>query len=173
MWVGGSEANIAHMFQEAGEKGAVLLLDEADSFLGERRGANHSWEVTQVNELLVQMENFSGLFICSTNLMDRLDQAVFRRFDLKIRFDYPTAEQRWRLFEAHMKDLGFILDAAASAPLRAELDKLEVLTPGDFATVKRKNRMLENITNSHAFLKALAEECKVKPEGKGVKSIGF
>ncbi len=70
MWVGGTEKNIAGMFREAERERAVLMLDEADSFLRDRRGANRSWEVTQVNELLVQMEHFDGLFICSTNLMD-------------------------------------------------------------------------------------------------------
>lgn len=52
MWVGGSEKNIARMFAEARQQDAVLVLDEADSFLADRRSARQSWEVTQVNELL-------------------------------------------------------------------------------------------------------------------------
>ncbi|WP_307158105.1 hypothetical protein [Mariprofundus micogutta] len=34
--------------------------------------------------MLVQMENFDGLLICSTNLMDDLDQASLRRFAIKV-----------------------------------------------------------------------------------------
>ncbi len=64
MWVGGSEKNIAQMFAEARQQEALLVLDEADSFLADRRDARHSWEVTQVNELLTQMEAFNGIFIC-------------------------------------------------------------------------------------------------------------
>ena len=64
------------MFEEAKEEGAVLLLDEADSFLQDRASLKQSWEVTQVNELLTQMESFDGLFVCSTNLMDKLDLAI-------------------------------------------------------------------------------------------------
>jgi len=99
MWIGGTEKNIAAMFEEANQEGAVLVLDEADSLLRDRRNANQSWEVTQVNELLVQMENFDGLFICSTNLMDDLDQASLRRFAIKVKFDYLKPEQASRMLE--------------------------------------------------------------------------
>lgn len=52
MWVGKSEKLIARMFTQAEQDGALLLLDEVDSFLQDRRGAMHSWEVSQVNEML-------------------------------------------------------------------------------------------------------------------------
>ena len=74
------------MFREAATEKAVLLLDEADSFLADRKSARSSWEVTQVNEILQQMENFSGVFICATNLVTSLDAAALRRFTFKIKF---------------------------------------------------------------------------------------
>ncbi len=89
-YVGGTEKEIANMFRQAQSDNAVLLLDEADSFLQNRSEAKNSWEVTQVNELLTQvnelltqMEGFNGIFICSTNLVDSLDSASLRRFDYK------------------------------------------------------------------------------------------
>lgn len=69
MWLGGSEKNVAEAFREAEAENAVLLIEEVDSFLQDRRGAQRSWEVTLVNEMLTQMESFEGLFIASTNLM--------------------------------------------------------------------------------------------------------
>ena len=45
------------------------------------------------------MEDFEGLFVCSTNLMDVFDQASLRRFDLKIKFDYLRPEQAWIMFQ--------------------------------------------------------------------------
>lgn len=98
MWVGGTEKNIANAFNEAREEGAVLVFDEVDSFLQDRRGAKNSWEVTQVNEMLVQMENFNGVFIATTNLMSGLDQASLRRFDMKLEFGYLKPKQAWKLF---------------------------------------------------------------------------
>jgi SpoVK/Ycf46/Vps4 family AAA+-type ATPase len=65
-YVGNTEKNIAQMFAQATQEKGLLLLDEADSFLRDRKNSQHSWETTQINELLVQMENFSGIFICST-----------------------------------------------------------------------------------------------------------
>jgi SpoVK/Ycf46/Vps4 family AAA+-type ATPase len=87
-YLGETEKNLVAMFREADDEDAVLFLDEADSLLRDRTSAHQSWEVTQVNELLKQMEQFEGLFICASNLMDQVDPAVLRRFDLKIQFDY-------------------------------------------------------------------------------------
>ena len=70
MWLGGTEKNIAQAFKEASSKKAVLVFDEVDSFLQNRSAAARSWEITQVNEMLVQMESFSGIFIATTNLID-------------------------------------------------------------------------------------------------------
>jgi hypothetical protein len=78
---------------------AVLLLDEADSFLRSRRRAERNYEVTEVNEMLQGMERFAGIFICTTNLFDDLDEAALRRFTFKIRF-HPCGEQRERMFVA-------------------------------------------------------------------------
>ena len=64
----------------------MLLLDEADSFLQDRRGAQRTYEVTEVNEMLQGMERFDGIFVCTTNLLDRIDQAALRRFTFKIKF---------------------------------------------------------------------------------------
>src|SRR5690606_23212189 len=96
-WVGGTEDNIARAFREAESDGAVLLLDEVDSFLQDRREARVSWEVSGVNEMLTQMESYEGVFIATTNLMANLDQAALRRFDLKVKFDYLHAAQAWEL----------------------------------------------------------------------------
>ena len=70
----------------------MLLLDEADSFLRSRRLAERNYEVTEVNEMLQGMERFAGIFICTTNLFDDLDEAALRRFTFKIRFHPLTAD---------------------------------------------------------------------------------
>ena len=54
---------MAAMFREAETEKAVLLLDEADSFLQDRRGAQRTYEVTEVNEMLQGMERFNGIFV--------------------------------------------------------------------------------------------------------------
>jgi transitional endoplasmic reticulum ATPase len=94
-WVGQTEQLIAQMFEEAADRAdeVVLLLDEADTLLGDRSHARASWEISHTNEFLAQMESFPGLFICTTNLVDRLDAAVLRRFQFRLEFEALRADQ--------------------------------------------------------------------------------
>ena len=168
-WVGMSEKHIAAMFKDAEREDAVLLLDEADSFLRERSGAHASWEVTQVNEVLTQMEAFEGLFIASTNLMDTLDAASLRRFDFKIRFNYLSPLQAEKMFRS-------VLDAQAGGTIAAELMvrlmKLGTLTPGDFAVVVRKARVYAIPLGPERLIQGLEQECRIKDLNNS-RPIGF
>jgi len=166
-WVGENEKNIARAFREAEQDGAILLIDEVDSFLQDRRDAQQSWEVTLVNEMLTQMEAFPGVFIASTNLMSGIDQAALRRFDLKVKFDFLSAEQAWKLLIRHCASLGI---SAPHAEQKALLTRIKKLTPGDFAAVVRQHRF-RNIVSAAAMIAALEAECAVK-EG-ATTSIGF
>lgn len=167
-YVGETEQKIAQMFKQAKQDSALLLLDEADSFLTERQSAKNSWEVTAVNEMLIQMERFDGLFICSTNLMQRLDAASLRRFALKIKFDYLKPEQRWRLFLAHTKKF----KRTHESEYRTALSQLNNLTPGDFSTVRRQAALLSITLTADELLKRLAQECRSKV-GNENRQIGF
>jgi SpoVK/Ycf46/Vps4 family AAA+-type ATPase len=157
-WVGGTEKNIADAFREATEENAVLVFDEVDSFLANRTQAKQSWEVTQVNEMLVQMENFNGVFIATTNLMDNLDKASLRRFDLKLEFNALRPEQSWKMFKNFAKSLKL---GKVDKILKKDIVNLKQLTPGDFAAVVRQNRF-RPIANIDDFITKLKDELKVK-----------
>lgn len=167
MWVGENEKNIARAFRQAEQDGALLLIDEVDSFLQDRRGAQRGWEVSLVNEMLTQMESFAGVFIASTNLMEGLDQAALRRFDLKVKFDFLRPEQAWEMLRRHCASLNL---AAPAPDLRASIMRLTKLTPGDFAAVLRQHRF-RPIEAPAMLVSALAAECAVK-DGQNT-SIGF
>lgn len=161
MYVGGTEKNIARIFNEASQEGAILMIDEADSLLQDRKGASRSWEVTQVNELLTQMENFQGILICSTNLMQDIDQASLRRFDFKVFFDYMEQKQRWKLFVKHL--LGYGSDLSNIAREKLVIDRLHALTPGDFAVARRQFEVFNRKPTPMEFSAILEKECKAKP----------
>jgi transitional endoplasmic reticulum ATPase len=169
MWVGENEKNIAEMFAEARQQEAVLVLDEADSFLADRRDARNSWEVTQVNELLTQMEACEGVFICTTNLMDKLDQASLRRFSFKVKFDYLTQDQRWVMFRQELERLGG--DPASAANWDASVRRLDRLTPGDFAVAARQFELWDLRPTGGELYEQLFRECVAK--GAHGRSIGF
>lgn len=167
MWVGGNEKNIAKAFKRAEQDSAVLLIDEVDSFLQDRRGANRGWEVSMVNEMLTQMEQFEGVFIASTNLMDGLDPAALRRFDLKVKFGYLQPSQAAALLVRYCTVLHW--PAPRDADM-ARLARLSCLTPGDFATVLRQNRF-RPLVDVGGLIAALQTECALKQPLR--PAIGF
>ena len=169
-YVGETEQAMAKMFAEAETEGAVLLLDEADSFLRSRQRAERHWEITEVNQMLAGMERFAGIFVCTTNLFDQLDEAALRRFTFKIGFKPLEPAQRERMFvtEALAGDA-----AALTAEQRARLAALDQLTPGDFAAVCRQAEILGDALEPDAFLSQLESEHRAKPEVRQRRSIGF
>ncbi len=169
-FVGETEQNMAKMFEEAQAENAVLLLDEADSFLRSRKRAERSYEVTEVNEMLQGMERFGGIFICTTNLFEDLDEAALRRFTFKIKFKPLLTEQRERMFVTE----ALAGDAAQLNPEHRErLAKLECLVPGDFAAVKRQVDLLDQTFSADEFLSQLESEHRVKPDVRERRGIGF
>ncbi|HEY4066517.1 MAG TPA: AAA family ATPase [Burkholderiaceae bacterium] len=169
-YVGETEQNMAKMFEEAQTEGAVLLLDEADSFLRSRRMAERNYEVSEVNEMLQGMERFSGVFICTTNLFQELDEAALRRFTFKVQFKPLTGPQRERMFVAEALDG----DAALlTAEQRGRLAQLSALAPGDFAAVKRQTDVLGERFEPDEFLSQLEAEHRVKPDVRAQRGMGF
>ena len=167
MWVGENEKNVADAFKQAEEDGALLLIDEVDSFLQDRRGAKASWESRLVNEMLTQMESFSGVFVASTNLMSGLDQAALRRFDLKVKFDFLRPDQACELFTRQCLHLN--IDSPSSSQL-SRIARMHKLTPGDFAAVARQNRF-RRIACAADLIEALEAECAIKEGSQS--AMGF
>ena len=167
-YVGNSEKNIAAAFKQAREKNAVLVFDEADSFLRERSLATRSWEQTLVNEMLVQMEKFNGVFIATTNLAQNLDKACLRRFDLKLEFRALTPLQRAKLFEKECEFLGLRCDDE----ILERIQRLENLSSGDFAAVKRLVKF-SPLKDALDFFERLADEVKAKDLQNENSRVGF
>jgi SpoVK/Ycf46/Vps4 family AAA+-type ATPase len=159
-WVGETEKNIARAFEEARDAKSMLVFDEADTFLRSRQMAQRGWEVSQVNEMLTQMENHQFPFVCTTNLMKDLDEASLRRFTFKVKHGFLKSSQLAVAFKRF-----FDIDGDASS-----LAHLTHLTPGDFAVVRSKQSFLD-VSDSMELAKLLEEEQRAK----GIKAgrMGF
>ena len=169
-YVGGTEQNIAQAFEQAKADNALLVLDEVDTFLFSREGANRSWERSQVNEMLTQIERFEGLMVVSTNLIEVLDPAALRRFDLKLKFDYLTLKQRLDFAKQQAELLGLPL---LSEEDLSQIESFNLLTPGDFAAVARRHQF-SPFQKVQDWLNALQGECEVKPAFSATtRRIGF
>ena len=116
--------------------------------------------------MLAQLESFDGYFIATTNLLDALDPASMRRFDLKAKFGYLREAQAEALARKVLERFDLTLDEEAAARLRMRRN----LTPGDFAAVCRQAafRRLESAAD---FVRRLEEEAKLK--GSTGAKIGF
>lgn len=161
-YLGESEKRIAEAFDQAEEEEAVLLLDEADSFLRDRSRSAHSWEVTTVNELLQRMERFEGLFICTTNLYAQIDFAALRRFTFKLEFLPLRLDQRWEMFLNETGLRGKALSGRRQDDYEERLALMRDLTAGDFATVKRQCLLLGETLTPDQWLEQLEIEVRAK-----------
>jgi transitional endoplasmic reticulum ATPase len=164
--VGESEEAIAEAFSRAAADGAVLLIDEVDSFLRSRADLRQNWEATMVNEMLVQLEEFSGTLFVTSNFAERLDPASLRRFDLKVEFDYMKEVQAMRLLEQACARLSLKWDPAC-----VRGGELADLTPGIFSLVMRQARF-RKVSDQRDLIDRLREEVSRNPAGKG-RPMGF
>ena len=113
-----------------------------------------------MNEMLTWMEQHPLPFACTTNLVDRMDQASLRRFTFKITLGYLTADQVCLAYR-HFFDM--------EAP--RESRRLANLTPGDFAVVCNRLRFLTDQPSAGQIHDLLQAECAAKPGVTG--AIGF
>jgi len=109
MYVGESEKNVRKIFDtfyelcEKTKSEPILLLNEADQFLGARSSGVNSGSEQMHNQMqnifLEQIENFKGMLIATTNLLENIDKAFSRRFNYKIEFKKPDEIQRVELWK--------------------------------------------------------------------------
>lgn len=170
MYVGQTEKLIREAFREAEHDRAILFIDEADSMLGSREGAVRSWEISQVNELLTNMETFHGMLICSTNFKQAVDSAAIRRFNIKLEFDYLTPDGAEVFYRRFMDSL------VSTRPSRLDLERLRTfpgLAPGDFKVVYQNHVLFEDGAITHGMLiDALRREVRARDSRAG-RSVGF
>lgn len=165
-FVGETEQNIKAAFAEAREKKAILLIDESDSFLFDRRYAKQDYQASHVNEILTQMEDHPYPFIMTTNLKDKIDNAAFRRFIFKIKFNYMKPENILAGIKTYFGK-GIKLK-------QEELNKLTYICAGDFKVAKTKIDILDNSEyTAENIFKYLLKEQSEKNIIKGSNKISI
>jgi len=63
--------------------------------------------------LLYHLENYSGIVVLCTNLVDKIDSAFYRRFSFQMEFKVPSSELRRKLWRQLLP---------AAAPLSNDVD---------------------------------------------------
>ncbi|MEE3434378.1 MAG: ATP-binding protein [Treponema sp.] len=166
--VGETEQNIKRVFEEAADKKAVLLIDEADSFLNERGDTLNHHNDVMTNEFLVQMERYPYIVFCNTNLPEILDSATDRRFHFKVCFKPLTKEGTEILWKKYFPDYEI------SGEKLNEIFRAGDITPGDFGALGQRIRFLDK---EKICANYIADELKTmvagKKDNKKSRKIGF
>ncbi|MBM3266669.1 MAG: AAA family ATPase [Candidatus Sericytochromatia bacterium] len=171
-FVGDTEKHLESLFERAQAEGAVLFVDEADSLLAERgsgRASRH--DDSAVNVLLTQMEHFDGLLILATNRPEVLDHALGRRLAYSVRFPFPDAAARSRIWAHHFPDTVPFEGAIDFAAL-GEAYQLSggQIRQAAFRAATRAQMAAGRIT-AGLLAEAAAEEARRDRNGKG--AVGF
>ncbi|MBD3796981.1 MAG: ATP-binding protein [Campylobacterales bacterium] len=181
MYVGESEKNVRKIFDTFYELTAktktepILLLNEADQFLGARSSGNITGSDQMHNQMqnifLEQIENFRGVLIATTNLLENIDKAFSRRFNYKIEFKKPDFAQRVILWEKMLpKD----------APYEEGFDKKKLaeysLTGGQINLIVKNTAYKVAVKDEPIFLmRDFIDEIEREKSGNfdSEKSMGF
>jgi DNA polymerase III delta prime subunit len=112
-YYGDSQKTVKSCFQKmrkianCSDNPPVFLLNEADQLIHTRLDLSQSCATVEnaiQNIILEELETFPGVFIATTNLMDNIDEAFFRRFNYKIELPFPDADCRRQLWKLHLPD---------------------------------------------------------------------
>lgn len=95
---GGAERSIKAYFEDAKKNKKVLLFDECDSLIYDRRRIGMIL-AAEVNCLLGEMERFPGVAVYTTNNTPCLDAAFERRLNLKVCFPVPDKALRRQIWQ--------------------------------------------------------------------------
>lgn len=122
-YVGDTPKNIKKVFEKAQKEDAVLIFDEADSFLGKRltnvtQSADYGVNITR-SVMLIELEKYNGIVIFTTNLEKNYDEAFKRRILADIAFELPDNTEREAIWDIYLKR-GMPLDDVISSKLFAD-----------------------------------------------------
>jgi len=101
-FVGETEKNLNRIFEQARKSRVILFFDEADVLFGKRtevKDSNDKYSNMEAAFLLQKMEEYEGVTILATNLLQNFDEAFKRRVKFVIDFPFPGPEERrllWR-----------------------------------------------------------------------------
>jgi ATP-dependent 26S proteasome regulatory subunit len=102
-YIGETEKNLDHIFQEGQNSNAILFFDEADALFGKRsevRDSHDRYANIEVAYLLQRMEEYDGVVILATNLRKNMDEAFARRMHFTVEFPIPEETDRHRIWQS-------------------------------------------------------------------------
>ncbi|HOD83236.1 MAG: ATP-dependent zinc metalloprotease FtsH [Planctomycetes bacterium ADurb.Bin126] len=104
-FMGETAAKLHLVFDAMSRTRGVYLFDEFDAIGGRRVTANDVGEIRRILNSFLQFLERDGsdsIIIAATNLVETLDDALFRRFDDVVRYGLPSEELAKSLIRNHL-----------------------------------------------------------------------
>ena len=102
-YIGETQKNIGRIFDAARRGDCVLFFDEADALFARRTDATDAqdrYSNAEIAYLLQRTEQYDGIILMATNLLQNFDEAFRRRIGFMIHFTTADRDQRLRLWQA-------------------------------------------------------------------------
>ena len=176
-YLGSTAKNLRMLFEHSMARPCVLFLDEFDAVAKLRDDQYELGELKRVVVSLLQnidaMDNKTVL-LAATNHEHLLDPAIWRRFEYKIRLDYPSLKIREKLFSKYLKNFSDSQEISLIAAITNNLSGSDIKQLSESAI---RSAILEDI-NKIDFLKLIKIILKLQlPEeyisGEVTKEIIF
>lgn len=117
--LGETSKNLAKIFRRAASEECIIFIDEFDS-LGKVRDYNQDHgEMKRVVNTILQLFDYlpqHSIVIAATNHIEMIDDALMRRFDLKLKFDLPDEPHIKEIITKTLKNNGFKFDNIRKIP---------------------------------------------------------
>lgn len=177
MWYGESEKMVKQIFRDYNNfmkesiRTPILLINEADALISKRLDISFSntkqTENTIQNIILEEIENFKGILIATTNLVQNFDNAFERRFLYKIHFPEPNQEIRSKIWKDKKSDLSISDCNRLASEFR--------FSGGHIDNIVRKISIEEAIQDLPLPIDKIVEVCSTELLQKNgdIKTIGF
>jgi SpoVK/Ycf46/Vps4 family AAA+-type ATPase len=159
-FLGDSLTKLRLIFDSVNESRAVYLFDEFDSIGYARGDGNDVGEMRRVlNSFLMFIERLSSnsLVIAATNHGDRLDKALYRRFDDLIEFGLPDEAEIRAIFEARLNGVKKQRLSTKKLSVAAKDLSFSEITRACEEAVKEMLLMGHKLVTNEMLLKALTE----------------
>ncbi|SDW54940.1 ATP-binding protein [Paenibacillus sp. CF384] len=144
-YIGETEKNLHEIFKEAQRTNAILFFDESDALFGKRsevKDAHDKYANVETAYLLQKMEEYEGVSILATNFQQNIDDAFLRRINIVVKFPFPDAEHREKLWRTMFP---------AATPLASDVDFAALA-----ARIEVAGGNIKNIVLTAAFMAAAA-----------------
>lgn len=148
-YIGETQKNIGRIFDAAESADCILFFDEADALFSRRTeaaDAQDRYANAEIAYLLQRTEQYDGIILLATNLLQNFDEAFRRRIGFMIRFPTPDEAMRealWRgIFpeEAPLSDIDYPLHGQGAGADRRGNPRLRPQRRSHGGGRKRRNQ---------------------------------